>query len=188
MNNNNASLNTQPKELTYQALEVVMKLFNGYQLAMANETVSDYSPEFLKKGQTFSTYRRVDLMRTNGNNTWALAKSSAPMSEIEKIKLAMAKDMVRKQSQTPEIVKLGMGVTGMGAYTKLYDLYESGSYVKMLEEVCSFATPEQLEYVQQQLQPVQLPAIVNTIKEFANRHHSSAASPRKDDFDSYRHV
>ena len=112
MNTNNASLqkNQQNYEFTNQALEVCLKLLNGYELHMEDKTPSNLSVLFVRKGNNFSTYQRQNLVKSN-SRLMAFAKAQAPMSEVDKIKLAVSGD-VQRFANTPEAVKLANSVIG----------------------------------------------------------------------------
>ena len=159
MNNYNASLQRQQgmQEFTNQALEVVLKLLNGYDLQMAeHSTPLNDAVVHVIKGREFSTYLRQDLIKSKMPNKWmSYVKANAPVSEFDKIKRAVARG--GKDQDTPEAVKLAMGITGIGTYARLCDYYEDCQYVQLLNEVCSFATPEQVTHTTDQLKVAQLP-------------------------------
>ena len=166
MNNYNASLQQrQPgmQEFTNQALEVVLKLLNGYDLHMAeHSTPLNDAVVHVVKGRDLSTYLRQDLIKSRMQNKWmAYVKANSPMSEFDKIKRAMARG--GKDQDTPEAVKLAMGITGIGTHARLCDYYEDCQYVQLLNEVCSFATPDQLAHAANQLKPVQIPFLEELI-------------------------
>jgi len=190
MNTNNASLqrNQQNYEFTNQALEVCLKLLNGYELHMEDKTPTNLSVLFVRKGNNFSTYQRQNLVKSN-SRLMAFAKSQAPMSEVDKIKLAVSGD-VQRFANTPEAVKLANSVIGnFGAHAHFQDLYESGSYLKFFEEVCSYASPEQIAHAQKELAKAQLPVLDNLLKDMAQRHNKTMSAPKNIDYDTmYQHV
>jgi hypothetical protein len=172
MNNNNASLQrNQVNDFTLPALEVMLKLLNGYELQMGDATPSNTSVLFVRKGNNFSTYVRQNLMKTNNIRLMAFAKAQEPMSEVDKIKQAMVKESVERP--VPEVVKLANGVLGnFGAHARFRDLYESGQYLRLFETACSFASKEQMAHAQQQMTKAQIPFLDGLFREFAHNNNA----------------
>lgn len=169
MNNNNASLlKNQVNDFTLPALEVMLKLLNGYELHVGDATPSNTSVLFVRKGNDFSTHVRQDLIKTNDIRLMAFAKAQAPMSEADKIKRAIIKDSVERP--VPEVVKLANGVLGnFGAHAHFQDLYDNGQYLNLFEKACSFASPAQLSHAQHQMAKAQIPFLDHLLKDMAQR-------------------
>ena len=171
MNNYNASLNTQSKEITAQALELLLKTLNGYDVLSSDQYV------LARKGGEFSTYTKQALLSSGSDKSklWQIAMASAPVSEVDKIK-----NVIRNSRQISQPVKLAMEVTGAGAYTMLDELYNNGKYSEMFRSVCSCATPEQLGHCEKQVANTGIPElsefVIVTENNLSKRQQSVRAS------------
>jgi len=149
MNNYNASLN-QSQQITTQALELLLKTLNGYDVLSSDLYV------IARKGKEFSTYTKQGLVSTGADKSklWQMAMSNAPISEMDKIKNA-----IKNTKTIPQSVKLAMDITGAGAYTIIDELYNSGKYSELFKNVCSCATSEQLSHCEKQVLNAGLPEL-----------------------------
>lgn len=150
MNNYNASLNTQSKEITAQALELLLKTLNGYEVLSNDQYV------LTRKGSDFTTYTKQSLQSSGADKSklWQMAMASAPVSEVDKIKNA-----IRNSKIVSQPIKLAMDVTGAGAYAKLDELYSTGKYSEMFRSVCTCATSEQLAGCEKQVANTGIPEL-----------------------------
>ena len=126
MNNYNASLNNQSQELTPQALELLLKTLNGYDVLSSDLYV------LARKGSEFSTYTKQGLLSTGANKSklWQMAMANAPVSEVDKIKNA-----IRNTKLISQPVQLAMDITGAGAYKTIDELYSNGKYSEFIKWV-----------------------------------------------------
>ena len=150
MNNYNASLNNQSQELTPQALELLLKTLNGYDVLSSDLYV------LARKGSEFSTYTKQGLLSTGANKSklWQMAMANAPVSEVDKIKNA-----IRNTKSISQPVQLAMDITGAGAYKTIDELYSNGKYSELFKNVCSCATPDQLSHCEKQVANTGIPEL-----------------------------